>query len=74
MFLFSFVLCGDFNFVSSYSIIETNYNMIFGTIGLLIMSGGAFLCEGFHEEELEGGVFYWGTRKMMFLRDMQNAL
>jgi hypothetical protein len=21
-----------------------------------------------------GGVFYWGTRKMRFLRDMQNAL
>ena len=42
---FYFVLCGDFNFVSSYSIIETNYNIIFGMIGLLVMSvfGGGSL-------------------------------
>ena len=36
--LFYFVLCGDFNFVPSYSIVETNYNMVFGIIGLLTMS------------------------------------
>nr|AIY61952.1 NADH dehydrogenase subunit 5 [Caetetermes taquarussu] len=43
--LFYFVLCGDFNFVPSYSMIETNYNMMYGMIGLLIMSvfGGGFL-------------------------------
>ena len=40
-----FVLCGDFNFFFSYSIIETDYNMIFGMIGLLVMSvfGGGSL-------------------------------
>ena len=27
--LFYFVMCGDFNFISSYSIFETSYNMIF---------------------------------------------
>jgi hypothetical protein len=37
-------------------------------------SGGASLCEGFHEEDLEGQLLYWGTRKMRFLRVMQNAL
>ena len=37
-------------------------------------SGGASLCEGFHEGDFEGGLRYWGARKMMFLRDMQNAL
>jgi len=36
--LFYFVMCGDFNFVSSYSIAETSYNMVFGIIGLLVMS------------------------------------
>nr|YP_009250682.1 NADH dehydrogenase subunit 5 [Heterotermes tenuior]AMX23011.1 NADH dehydrogenase subunit 5 [Heterotermes tenuior] len=43
--LFYFVLCGDFNFVSSYSMAETNYNMVVGMIGLLIMSvlGGSSL-------------------------------
>nr|YP_009350631.1 NADH dehydrogenase subunit 5 [Bulbitermes laticephalus]AQP27507.1 NADH dehydrogenase subunit 5 [Bulbitermes laticephalus] len=43
--LFYYVLCGDFNFVSTYSIIETNYNMMVGMIGLLIMSifGGGSL-------------------------------
>jgi hypothetical protein len=43
--LFYFVICGDFNFVPSYSISETNYNMIFGIIGLLIISmfGGGSL-------------------------------
>jgi len=30
--LFYFVLCGDFNFVPSYSMIETYYNMITGNI------------------------------------------
>jgi NADH-ubiquinone oxidoreductase chain 5 len=33
--LFHFVLCGEFNFVPSYSTLETSYNMIFGIIGLL---------------------------------------
>jgi hypothetical protein len=37
-------------------------------------SGGASLCEGFHEGDLEGVLLYWGTRNMRFLRDMQNAL
>nr|YP_009250500.1 NADH dehydrogenase subunit 5 [Coptotermes michaelseni]AMX22751.1 NADH dehydrogenase subunit 5 [Coptotermes michaelseni] len=43
--LFYFVLCGDFNFVSSYSMVETNYNMVVGMIGLLTMSvlGGSSL-------------------------------
>nr|URH16730.1 NADH dehydrogenase subunit 5 [Dentispicotermes sp. n. 2 SH-2021a] len=43
--LFYFVLCGDFNFVSSYSMVETNYNMMFGMVGLLTMSifGGGSL-------------------------------
>nr|AIY61653.1 NADH dehydrogenase subunit 5 [Embiratermes neotenicus] len=43
--LFYFVLCGDFNFVPSYSMVETSYNMVFGMVGLLIMSifGGGSL-------------------------------
>ena len=43
--LFHFVLCGDFNFVLSYSIVEANYNTVFGIIGLLVMSvfGGGSL-------------------------------
>nr|URH17028.1 NADH dehydrogenase subunit 5 [Pericapritermes sp. H SH-2022a] len=43
--LFYFVLCGDFNFVSSSSMAETGYNMVFGMIGLLILSifGGSSL-------------------------------
>jgi hypothetical protein len=24
-------------------------------------SGGAYLSEGFHEGDLEGGLLYWGT-------------
>jgi len=36
--LFYFVLCGDFNFVPSYSMVESNYNMIIGMVGLLVMS------------------------------------
>jgi len=32
------------------------------------------LCEGFHQEDLESGLLYWGTRKIRFLRDTQNAL
>ena len=35
--LFYFVLCGDFNFVPLYSMVETSYNMMRGIIGLLIM-------------------------------------
>nr|AQP26605.1 NADH dehydrogenase subunit 5 [Kemneritermes sarawakensis] len=43
--LFYFVLCGDFNFVPSSSVTETGYNMVFGMIGLLVMSifGGSSL-------------------------------
>jgi NADH-ubiquinone oxidoreductase chain 5 len=44
--LFYFVICGDFNFVSSYSIVETNYNMVFVIIGLLVMcifGGGSLM-------------------------------
>nr|YP_009351489.1 NADH dehydrogenase subunit 5 [Orthotermes depressifrons]AQP29726.1 NADH dehydrogenase subunit 5 [Orthotermes depressifrons] len=43
--LFYFVMCGDFNFVPSYSMVETSYNMVFGMIGLLIMTvlGGGSL-------------------------------
>nr|AIY61627.1 NADH dehydrogenase subunit 5 [Nasutitermes takasagoensis] len=43
--LFYFVLCGDFNFVPSYSMAESNYNMMVGMIGLLVMSifGGGSL-------------------------------
>nr|URH16821.1 NADH dehydrogenase subunit 5 [Constrictotermes cyphergaster] len=43
--LFYFVLCGDFNFVPTHSMIEINYNMMIGMIGLLIMSifGGGSL-------------------------------
>ena len=43
--LFYFALCGDFNFVPSYNIVEANYNMVFGIIGLLVMSvfGGGSL-------------------------------
>jgi len=37
-------------------------------------SGGASLCEGFHEGDLDGGLHYWGIRKMRFFRDMQNDL
>ena len=37
-------------------------------------SGGASLCEGFHEGDLGGEHLYWGNRKMRFLRHMQNAL
>jgi hypothetical protein len=31
--LFYFVMYGDFNFFPSYSIVETNYNIMFGMIG-----------------------------------------
>jgi len=43
--LFYFVLCGDFNFVPSFSVVETNCNIMFGMIGLLVMSvfGGGSL-------------------------------
>jgi NADH-ubiquinone oxidoreductase chain 5 len=43
--LFYFVMCGDFNFFSSYSMGETNYSIMFGMIGLLVMSvfGGSIL-------------------------------
>nr|AQP30312.1 NADH dehydrogenase subunit 5 [Astalotermes cf. obstructus RDCT140] len=43
--LFYFAMCGDFNFSPSYSMVETNYNMMFGMIGLLVMSifGGGVL-------------------------------
>jgi hypothetical protein len=35
-------MCNDFNFVSSYSIVETSYNMVFGIIDLLIISTRIF--------------------------------
>jgi NADH:ubiquinone oxidoreductase subunit 5 (subunit L)/multisubunit Na+/H+ antiporter MnhA subunit len=38
LFLFYFVICGDINFVSSYSLVETSYNRIFGIIDLLIIT------------------------------------
>jgi NADH-ubiquinone oxidoreductase chain 5 len=44
--LFYFVLCGDFNFVSLYSMVDTNYNIVMGMIGLLVLSvlgGGALI-------------------------------
>jgi NADH-ubiquinone oxidoreductase chain 5 len=43
--LFYFVLCGDFNFVSSCSVVETSCNIMFRIIGLLITSvfGGGSL-------------------------------
>jgi hypothetical protein len=44
--LFYFVLCVDFNFVSSYSIFETNYNIMFGIISLLVIpvfGGGSLM-------------------------------
>jgi hypothetical protein len=37
-------------------------------------SGGASLSEGFHQGDLEVGLLYWGTQKMRFLRERQNAL
>ena len=36
--------------------------------------GGASVCEGVHKGDLEGGILYWGTQKMRFLKDMQNAM
>jgi NADH-ubiquinone oxidoreductase chain 5 len=36
--LFYFVMYGDFNFFSSYSMGETNYNIMFGMIGLLVIT------------------------------------
>ena len=45
-----FVLCGDFNIVPSYSMVATSCNMMFGIIGLLVISifdGGSlvwFIC------------------------------
>nr|YP_009350891.1 NADH dehydrogenase subunit 5 [Allodontermes schultzei]AQP28034.1 NADH dehydrogenase subunit 5 [Allodontermes schultzei] len=43
--LFYFVMCGDFNFIPSHSMTETGYNMVFGMVGLLVMSifGGSSL-------------------------------
>nr|YP_009104741.1 NADH dehydrogenase subunit 5 [Macrotermes natalensis]AIT76165.1 NADH dehydrogenase subunit 5 [Macrotermes natalensis] len=43
--LFYFVMCGDFNYVSSHSMAETGYNMVVGMVGLLVMSvfGGSSL-------------------------------
>jgi NADH-ubiquinone oxidoreductase chain 5 len=41
--LFYFVLCGDFNFAPSYSMVETSYNILFGIIGLLVFCGGSLM-------------------------------
>jgi hypothetical protein len=30
-------------------------------------SGGASLCKGFHEGDLEGGFLYWGTLLLLLL-------
>jgi hypothetical protein len=41
---FYFAICDDFNVFPSYSIVETNYNIMFDMIGILVMSilgGGA---------------------------------
>ena len=35
--LFHFVLCGDFNFVPSYCIVEVDYNMVFGKLKLTVL-------------------------------------
>jgi NADH-ubiquinone oxidoreductase chain 5 len=42
--LFYYVMCGDFNFVSSCNVCEASYYMVFGMVALLIMSifGGSF--------------------------------
>jgi len=32
------VLCGDFNFVPSFSMVETRYGMVFGKVGLFVVS------------------------------------
>jgi hypothetical protein len=37
-------------------------------------SVGASICAGFHDRTLGGGLLYWGTQKMRFLRQRQNAL
>jgi len=34
-------------------------------------NGGASLCEGFYEGDHGGGLLYWGTLNMRFLRDMK---
>jgi hypothetical protein len=34
--LFYFVLCGDFNFVISYSMVETSYSTMFGITGTVV--------------------------------------
>jgi len=31
-------MCGDFDFVPSFSMVEVNYNKVFGIIGLLTIS------------------------------------
>ena len=33
-------------------------------------SGGASFCKGFHEGDLQGGLLYWGTRKMRFFLEI----
>jgi len=35
---------------------------------------GHLSVKGFHERDLGGGIHYWGTQKIRFLRNMQNAL
>jgi len=37
-------------------------------------SGGTSLCKVFHQGDLEGELLYWGTQKVRFFTDMQNAL
>jgi NADH-ubiquinone oxidoreductase chain 5 len=48
---FYFVLYGDFNYVPSNSMVETSYNMMFGIIGLLIITifgGGSLIWLIYH--------------------------
>jgi hypothetical protein len=72
--LFYFVLCGDINFVPSYSMVETSYNTMFGVNDLLIIStfgGGSVLwlicptpsviCLSFYLSFLLCGVYGWLT-------------
>ena len=43
--LFYFVIRGDFNFISSRSMVETGYNIVFSMVGLFVISvfGGSSL-------------------------------
>ena len=36
--LFYFVICSDFNFISSHWMVDIDYSMVFGMVGLLVIS------------------------------------